>query len=69
LILDGGAEEEEQDQRENEGVAEPHTKFQQGQQHKTNKALYFTFSAPEFGDAELGFVMEINGLLFAWIAD
>jgi hypothetical protein len=56
LILDWGAEEEEQDQREDEGVAEPHTKFQQGQQDNTNKALDFSLFLPEFGAAQLVFL-------------
>ncbi|EMS61390.1 Nucleosome assembly protein 1-like 1 [Triticum urartu] len=37
-LLDWGAAAEEQDQREDEGVAEPDTQFQQGRHHKTNKA-------------------------------
>ena len=37
-LLDWGAAAEEQDQREDEGITEPDTQFQQGRHHKTNKA-------------------------------
>jgi hypothetical protein len=52
--------EKEQDQREDEGVPEPRTKFQQGHDDKTKQAICFSFFAPVFSVSV--FVLPIYGL-------